>query len=174
VTFGGGIALVRPDGSQRRIIVSAAGAGSACCASPSWSRSRKKLLYAAGWDLFVFAYDGQGPHQLTNGVQRRFYMQPAWSANGRLIASTQVEGFAYSIQVMRSNGSRAHPITNGLEPNWSPDGTSILIVEERITKDSSGAAFTNDCLSLHRVGRQGVPSQAGELLLPPESQPAGC
>jgi Tol biopolymer transport system component len=172
--FGGGIALVSPDGSQRRVIVSAAGAGSVYFASPSWSLSRKKLVYAAGWDLFVFTYDGQKPHQLTHGVQERSYMQPAWSANGRLIAFTQVEGFAYSVQLMRNNGSSAHPITDGLEPSWSPDGRSILIVEERITKDSSGAGFTNDCLYLHRVDRQGTPSQAGKLLLPQDKQPAGC
>jgi Tol biopolymer transport system component len=172
--IGGGIALVRRDGSERRVVVSAAGTSYVSFASPSWSASRKKLIYAAGWDLFVFTYDGQEPQQLTHGVQERSYMQPAWSADGRLIAFTQVEGFAYSVQLMRSNGSSAHPITNGLEPSWSPARRSILIVEERITKDSSGAEFTHDCLYLHRVDREGAPSGAGELLLPQEKQPAGC
>jgi Tol biopolymer transport system component len=172
---GTGIALVKPDGSGRRVVVSAAEDDSSYVtfANPSWSTSRTRLIYAANWDLFV-ARNGQERSQLTHRTEVRSYLEPTWSPDGRLIAFTQWEDGIGRVYVMRSDGSRRHFIVAGREPAWTRDGASILVVEQRATNNSDGSQSTSNCLILHQVNRRGIPFSTTRALLPAKNQPAGC
>jgi len=172
---GTGIALVRPDGSGRHVVVSAAEDDSSYVtfASPSWSTSRTRLIYAANSDLFV-ARSGQEPRQLTQRTETRAYLEPSWSPGDRLIAFTQWEDGIGRVYVMRSDGSRRHFIAAGREPAWTRDGASVLVVEHRATNNSDGSQSTSNCLILHKVSRQGIPSSTTRALLPAKNRPPGC
>ena len=61
------------------------------------------------------------------------YSQPSWSPRGDLIAFTRQGGGAFSIGVMRPDGSGERILTEGFHneaPNWAPNGQYIMFFRD--------------------------------------------
>ena len=57
--------------------------------------------------------------------------ESAWSPDGRRIAFSRLDEVApkqyvHKIYVMNADGSGPRPVTQGVQPCWSPDGKQIL------------------------------------------------
>ena len=122
------IAVVRPDGTEPRTVVSS----EADDFAPAWSPSRQRIAYLSDRDgnveLYVSSADGSHTLRVTNtGVPES---QPTWSPDGRRIAYTSPDqdGRPRVYWV-----SLADLIPNRLQfggesdtdPAWSPQGTWI-------------------------------------------------
>jgi TolB protein len=96
------------------------------CTSPAWSPKGDKIAFVCRADgnfqLFVADRDGQNAVQLTSSGSSE---DPEFSPDGRYLAfSTTYFGGAYSIAIMRTDGSSIKQITTSrggdFEPAWGP------------------------------------------------------
>jgi TolB protein len=96
------------------------------CTSPAWSPKGDKLAFVCRADgnfqLFVADRDGQNAVQLTSSGSNE---DPEFSPDGRYVTfSTTYFGGAYSIGIMRVDGSSIKQITTSrggdFEPAWGP------------------------------------------------------
>jgi Tol biopolymer transport system component len=117
---GFGIATVRPDGTDRRILL--AGATNTYYESPAWSPDGRRLAYVSNGGVFVMNADGSGARQLARSA-----IAPAWSPDGRRLAferygSDKISG----IWVIGSDGTHGRRVALGSHPSWSPDGHQLV------------------------------------------------
>jgi Tol biopolymer transport system component len=150
----GGIYVMRPDGSKRRLIAK----GGFTDDGPSWSPDSRRIVFteqqtSTRWRLFVVGADGKGLHALRSGAQPA--VNPAWSPTGRRIAfAEQQKSGRWQIVTMALDGSRRRRISQGQSsdsfPVWSPDGRQLAFVRQ---EGNSSAVFTErpDGRDVHRV-----------------------
>lgn len=83
------------------------------------------------YEIAVMSSTGQGARILTHN--RRDDREPDWSPDGRTIVFSRRQGASANLRLIRADGSRDRPLTNGgkwqdLSPAWSPDGRRIAFV----------------------------------------------
>jgi len=140
-----GIVVARIDGTQRHVLVRKDGES----ISPIWSRDGLHLAFwqrdtpGTPWSLTVVEQDGGGRRVLAEGITLRereeSLNQPSsisWSPDGGRMAYAADTPSGSAIFVADLAGG-ATPITDpslkGVDPAWSPDGSTILFVSEAST-----------------------------------------
>jgi Tol biopolymer transport system component len=111
--------------------------------APAWSPDGSKLVFRDGqynlFDLYLISTDGSGLQNLTGDHMHNQFA--SWSPDGSQIVYTRrdVAGSSYSTKIWRmdADGSNKVQLTFGGSssnysvydyPDWSPDGTKILYV----------------------------------------------
>lgn len=104
----------------------------------AWSPDSRQIAYAHSHgyksaEIYLLSADGSGRIQLTNNQARDFL--PAWSPDGKRIASVSDRSGDYEIWVMNADGSIPKQLTDspGLDtrPAWSPEGDKIAFTSNR-------------------------------------------
>lgn len=148
--YGGGLEVMRPDGTGRRTLVFDSGVE-----HPSFSPDGKWLVFdnpgahlatSGPGRLMIIGVDGRDEHPLGGDAAPG---DPAWSPDG---GSIVVAGAQLSI--VRPDGSsvRRIPIPAGTYasgPAWSPDGTWISFTA---TTTGSSPTYTSDIYEVHPDG----------------------
>ena len=148
VERGGNVELLRPDGSERAVLVGEA-------YQPDW-HADGRLAFVRDGDLWVRAVEGEESQLLVDASE------PAWSADGRQIAVVRhggIESFD-----MASGETRALTDTRGDHaPAWSASGDGVAFARQGVllrVADGGGEA----------IPIAGLPSPADA----PAYAPAGC
>ncbi|MEQ8674396.1 MAG: hypothetical protein RLP44_06890 [Aggregatilineales bacterium] len=99
--------------------------------SPAWSPEGRQIAYVS-WrdgnqDIYVYDLDSEETINLTNTPTRHEDF-PAWNADGTLITySARDEGIEkVFVKSVEAPTEPAQVIARGRNPNWSPDGNSIV------------------------------------------------
>jgi len=127
----GQLALVRPDGSDMRMLTD----GTASSGFASWSPDGKRLVFRVMGNgqqgLRILTLDDGKVTTLTN----EYDTFPVWSPRGDLIAFCSFRAGDYDIYTMRLDGSEVRKLTdshgNDAHPIWSPDGNWIAFSSSR-------------------------------------------
>jgi TolB protein len=82
-------------------------------------------VVAGSGAVFVMNADGSHVRQLTKNMPG--VNEPTWSPDGARIAYSAGD-LANSLYVMNADGSHVRRIASGMEPDWSPDGKSLLLL----------------------------------------------
>jgi Tol biopolymer transport system component len=130
---GSSIAVVRPDGSDARFLVSDLGGGF------TWSPDSTSVAYSSSQGISVVNV-GTGTRRLLLEMDRT--RGPVWSPDGSRIAfsawiKSTKPGNLDRVLVMNADGSGAQPIgpTPGTgAPVWSPDGTRLAFGQSTYPK----------------------------------------
>jgi len=137
----GGIYVMRPDGSRRRLIAK----GGFADDNPTWSPDSRRIAFARQetatlWRLFIVRADGRGLRALTS--RRITAINPSWSPNGRRIAFAQ-RLLRWQIFTVNLAGGARKRISNGRAsdsfPVWSPNGRRLAFVRQ---EGNTTAVFT--------------------------------
>jgi subtilisin family serine protease len=131
---GSDIFLVNPDGTNVVNLTDAAGDDT----RPAWSPDASRIAYTclrqpdgsiqAPRRICVRNADGTGFAVLSNTLAEDF--GPAWSRDGRRLAFTSsAPGFQSVISIMNVDGTGRVPlfISGATNPDWSPEGFSLLL-----------------------------------------------
>ena len=124
---GGGIFLIRPDGTNIRRISSATRSR-----APEWSPDGKELAFEAADGLRIVSATGEGEHRLVRvRTSAERGLTPAWSPDGKQIAFVRrVNDGAYVIfMVDRRGGTARRRLESALDAadaNWSSFADSEL------------------------------------------------
>jgi len=118
-----------PDGAgtQFHILkINADGTGLTTLASddvrlPAWSPDGRSIMYWQGPNVFLMDADGQNKHLILRQGQ---FAAPSWSFNSQTIILNDEN--AQKILSMRLDGSESRTLTDGRQPQSSPDGKHIL------------------------------------------------
>lgn len=142
--------VMNADGSNARLVTDKViDAG-----EPAWSPDGAKIAFSGGArgsvmmtlpsvNIYVVNVDGSGLTQLTENSGMNG--NPAWSPDGKQIAFSRT-GKPVSqtkIWLMNADGSDQRILPNpqnnegfhGVQPRWSPDGTRILFVGQRLCRN---------------------------------------
>lgn len=143
VGVNGGIYMMRPDGSGRRLLAK----GGLADDGPSWSPDSRRIVFtqqltSTRWRLYVVGADGSGLHPLSSGAAPA--INPSWSPNGRRIAFAQQQGTGrWQIFTMNLDGSDRRKVSDGRSsdsfPVWSPNGRRLAFVRQ---EGNANAVFT--------------------------------
>ncbi|OLC08227.1 MAG: hypothetical protein AUH42_02105 [Gemmatimonadetes bacterium 13_1_40CM_70_11] len=134
---------VKHDREVRRIVVPLNG-----LTTPAWSPDGRQLVFT-GYDgglsdLFIINADGTGLRRLTNDKDAD--LQPVWSPDGKTIAFATDRGPATDFSQLKIGNMRLalYHLDSGvietlghmsegknINPEWSPDGTSLAFVSDR-------------------------------------------
>lgn len=137
----GGIYVMRPNGSDLRLVSTYPGHDLACYdLEPSWSPDGTELVFAVLCDggnlgLWTVGIDGKSRSELlgTDAHLVAAY-QPAWSPDGNTIAFVGVrkkrhKGYGYDLYTIHPDGGGLAKLTTGStypsSPAWSPDGRRL-------------------------------------------------
>jgi Tol biopolymer transport system component len=118
--------VISATGGKSRAVATAA-----FSSSPAWSPDSTRIAFeravgagashpASGSQIAVVPRSGKGLRVLTKGEGDRY--RPSWSPNGEQIAFEK-NG---SVVVMHSDGTDAHVLTRGTEPQFAPNGNKVL------------------------------------------------
>lgn len=137
----GGINVMRPDGSHRRLVARGGFAND----SPTWSPDSGRIAFArqetaSRWRVYVVRADGSGLRPLTS--RRVSSLNPSWSPDGRRIAYAQSLGL-WQIFTVNLEGRARRRVSNGRAsdsfPVWSPNGRQLAFVRQ---EGNATAVFT--------------------------------
>lgn len=149
--YGGGLEVMRPDGSGRRTLVFDSG-----IEHPSFSPDGKWIVFdnpgahlatSGPGQVMVIGVDGKNEHPLGGSAPAG---EPAWSPNGTLIAINNGD----HLTLVRPDGSavRSIPVpaaTSAWSPAWSPDGSWITFTA---TTTGSTPEYTSDIYKVRADG----------------------
>jgi len=131
----GGIHVVDVDGTNERVLWQRTGGPNQD--SPSWSPDSSRIYYASG-DVWVANADGSGSRVLADLPRHVGWV--ALSPDGSAIAFSEQEsdGNSGAIWLMDADGSNVRRVTDATSGNWytvtwSPDGSRLLIEDDRGT-----------------------------------------
>ena len=103
--------------------------------SPSYSPDGAQIVFESdrggSQQLYLMGAGGGEGKRISFG--QGSYSQPSWSPRGDLIAFTRQGGGAFSIGVMRPDGSGERILTEGFHneaPNWAPNGQYIMFFRD--------------------------------------------
>ncbi len=139
--------VMEPDGSgQTQLTDPAPGSDR----DPSWSADGTRIVFAREVsddpivDIWVMDADGSGQTPLTTNGSGTLVSDPTFSPDGTRIAFGRFAGGGNEIWVMDADGQNQQLLTAGIQPNWSPDGSTITFTRDTgvwvIPADGSGAA----------------------------------
>jgi len=120
------MAVVKVDGSGRKVLTDISGAG--FLEAPMFSADGQWIVFdgdpGGNTDLFVMKADGSHLRRITHNTA--YEWSPSWSPNGRWIVFA-TSGGGSPIAVIHPNGTNKHLIgtANGEYPRFSPDGRKI-------------------------------------------------
>ena len=116
---GGGIFLIRPDGTNIRRISKAKKSK-----APDWSPNGKELVFEAADGLHLVSASGKGERTLVRvPTSAERSLSPAWSPDGKQIAFVRrVKDGSYVIFVVGRNGGAARRLLEPDGPLHRPDG----------------------------------------------------
>lgn len=111
------IYTIDPDGSSLKQITIRLSAE-----QPDWSPDGRRIVFSAGYSLFLVDADRSHLHRIV----RKFAVEPAFAPDGKQVAFRDGGG-GFGIWVAKTNGGgKRKVISNGLDPDWSPDGKKIV------------------------------------------------
>ena len=123
------IALIKPDGSNVRLIVDDAMNNG----FPSWSPDGKRLVFKHGRQLAIVSLDDRHIVPLTDDAH--YYNFPQWSPQGDLIMFTSDRDGDFELYTIRPDGTQLRRLTNspGLDAhsNWCEGGDWIVFTSAR-------------------------------------------
>lgn len=131
---GGGIYVVRPDGSGMQRLVRGA------ASDPAWSPDGRWLAYSGVGGVYLVRRDGGFPRRVLRGP----FSLPAWAPDGgRLAVVRKRPDGVTEVDVVEADGSALHRLARPhlarsdprwnlvdageTEPSWSPDGRELVV-----------------------------------------------
>ncbi len=123
-----GIFVMRPDGSQVRMVAQIEGCKRHAC--PRWSHDGKRIAFGATpqsfsqASMYVVNADGSGLRKVT---QCAF---PSWSPDDQQIAFEFLGSRPRHIDVQNLDGQGRTRIASGSSPCWSPDGSRLAMSDQ--------------------------------------------
>jgi Tol biopolymer transport system component len=145
----GQIALIKPDGSDFRLLVD----DEINNGFPSWSPDGTRLVFKRGRQLVTMTVADRAMRPLTDGAHYDNF--PQWSPKGDAIMFTSDRDGDFELYTIRPDGTGLRRLTrvpgNDAHSAWSPDGEWIVF--------SSGRTGFKDEMALY----EGVPQPYGEI-----------
>ncbi|HEX8264549.1 MAG TPA: hypothetical protein VF596_03930 [Pyrinomonadaceae bacterium] len=125
--------------------------------NPVWSKNGEQIAYISGdgeiSDIFLMNSDGSNHRRLTETAQA---YNAAWSPVGNRIAFESSHEKGWHIYLINTDGTNqqrlpvpAH-ITGEHSPAWTPDGSKIVFIGDRIVK----GVFSSDFYSIKPDGTE--------------------
>lgn len=142
--------LLRIDGSSPPIRLP--GSADAPDFAPAWSPDGRRIAFVS-WrdgnqDIYIFSLDDQSVTNLTN-TRDRDENDPAWfpDTRGDLIAYSALDGGADKVFVQSTLTADSTPqvVSFGRTPDWSPDGSSlVMMVDSGASTQLTALPFNSD------------------------------
>jgi Tol biopolymer transport system component len=161
-----GLATIRPDGSDLRIVRDEA----EVIPSVSWSPNGRRLVYGSGFQIGVAEADGSGYWSITGpGDDNITSFHPDWSPDGEWIAyitdrslreapDAPIAGMRYDdLFIMRPDGTDPRNLSpelpfNSASPDWSPSGIWIafrygnqIYIVDSVSRGMNPITSDNNC-----------------------------
>jgi len=135
----GNVHAINPDGSNERLITSAAGVQAHSTLTPDGKTVVYSQVDPDGSSIMSAPLGGGEPTELNRGAQ--WSLVPHVSPDGTRIAFTSDVDGNYEIYTMAINGSEVRQLTfteppiQHVGPKYSPDGTQLLYASDQDEKD---------------------------------------
>ena len=128
---------VTANGRGPRELASCGSCGRAWSGRLAWSPNGKWVAFSRDVShlgeetLWIVAAAGGNPHRLTRCRTRCDDLNASWSRSGHLLVYEHITRGSTSLFTIRPNGSDPDKIAVGEDPQWSPNGRSIVFEDAR-------------------------------------------